>query len=272
MPTTAENIGIYRAIQYISQNDNANQEALGHLASGRRINNPADDAAGLAIAQSLWSDVVTLGQAGRNATDGASLIGTATANLENVVSALTRMKELAEEAANGTQSDATRAASQLEFGALSSEIDRIHLNTTYNGVTLFSGTPTFTFQVGITSAGDSQVAATISPIDTTTLGIDVANVTTQTDALAALDLLTNALATIAQGQATLGAASERMTHVKVAIGQTQAALQTAHAAIMDADMAEESAKYARTNIISQIALSVLSQANRSGDNLITLFR
>jgi flagellin len=156
------------------------------LSSGLRIAAAADDAAGLGISERMRAQVRSLQQAGRNASDGISLVQTAEGTLNELNSNLVRMRELAIQASNGTLNDGDRAVINTEFTNLIEEIDRVANQATFNGVNLFDGTTTtLTFQVGA-EAGET-IDVTLEDLSSATLGIST-DVLTATSAQAALDL------------------------------------------------------------------------------------
>jgi flagellin len=260
------------------------------LSSGQRINKASDDAAGLAIADSLRANIRVSQVAVRNANDGISSIGIADASLGDIGNVLQRLAELAEQSSNGTFSVTQRSALSNEFVALSSEIERIATTTEFNGVKLLSGNSNLVLQVGFNSTSTSQInfagvqgtlqalglaAAGSSALTYSLNGYDAA-----TGGLAAggsasrmaLDAVNAAIATLASNRGVLGAAESRL---KVAISNLSISrenLSAAESRIRDVDVAEEAAELTRLNILQSAGASVLAQANQAPSLALQLLR
>jgi flagellin len=245
------------------------------LSSGLRINRARDDAAGLAIAESLKADskVATVGI--RNASDGISIITIADQAIGQISNVLSRLGELAEQSANGVYGNVQRSALQNEFSALTSEIERIAFTTEFNGLRLLSGQGQVTFQVGFDGSSLSQVAYT--GVSGTLESLGLANAGTSvptysiigaTDAASqsasrlALDAIQDAITSVTRNRGTLGAAEARL---EVTISNLQVArenFQAAESRIRDVDVASEAAELTRLNILQQAGAAVLAQANQ----------
>ena len=244
------------------------------LSSGLRINRARDDAAGLAIAESLRADarVATVGI--RNANDGISIISIADQAIGQIGNVLARLAELAEQSANGVYGNVQRSALANEFNALASEIERIAYTTTFNGLRLLSGGGEVVFQVGFNAASTSQVSYTgveatlaalgLAPNNSSALtysiiaGTDVAS---QSAARNALDAINAAITSVTRNRGQLGAAEARL---EVTIGNLQVARENFKAAesrIRDVDVASEAAELTRVNILQQAGAAILAQAN-----------
>jgi flagellin len=229
------------------------------LSSGLRIATAADDAAGLGISERMRAQIRSLNQAGRNAGDGISLVQTAEGALGEVSGNLVRMRELAVQASNGTLNTGDRAALDAEFQALVGEIDRVASQTTFNGVNLFDASLTsLTIQVG-TESGES-IDITLEDMTVATLGIST-DITTSTNAQAALDLLDSAIDEVSTFRGDMGAAQNRIASTIRSIATTSENLSAAESRIRDLDVATETADLTRNSILQQAALSVLAQAN-----------
>ncbi|MBO0345521.1 flagellin, partial [Roseibium sp. CAU 1637] len=175
MPVISTNTAANTAVRYLNMNSAQQSESLSKLASGSRITTASDDAAGLAIATKLSSDVTALEQAATNASHGISILQTADAGASNTSDILERMKTLASQAASGTVTDTERTYIQAEFDELMDEIDSISTATRYNGQSLLDGTSDFAddtvktaaeVTTGVTSAatveGTNGVAASVT--------------------------------------------------------------------------------------------------------------
>lgn len=245
------------------------------LSSGQRINKASDDAAGLAIADSLRADQRVASVAIRNANDGISTIAIADSALGEIGNVLSRLAELAEQSANGVFSVVQRSALQNEFTALGSEIERIAVTTQFNGVNLLSGNSTVTLQVGFNSGSTSQISYTGVQGTLAALGLAGTNrsaltfsINAATEALgqsaarAALDAVNDAIQSLAATRGTLGAAESRLN---VAINNLSVAREnfaSAESRIRDVDVAAEAAELTRLGILQQAGAAVLAQANQ----------
>ena len=255
------------------------------LSSGQRINKASDDAAGLAIADSLRSDqrIATVGI--RNANDGISTIAIADGALGQISSVLQRLGELSEQSANGVFSVQQRSALQNEFSALGSEIERIATVTSFNGVNLLSTGREIVLQVGFNSASTSQIMITNVRGTLSSLGLanaghsdmsfSVSGSTIsdgQSASRMALDAINNAIGSLAQTRGNLGAAESRL---KVAINNLSVARENYAAAesrIRDVDVASEAAELTRLGILQQAGSAILAQANQQPSLALSLLR
>jgi flagellin len=235
------------------------QGNFSRLASGLRIATAADDAAGLGISERMRSQVLSLGQAARNAEDGVSLVRTAEGALNEVSQNLNRMRELALQAANGTLSTTDRSVINTEFTALISEIDRVASSTNFNGIALLNATGTIAFQVGL-EAGQT-IAVNLQDVTDTALGISALNSMTVTNASSALAAIDTAVSSINTARGGLGASQNRLSSSIRSILNSRENLAAAESRIRDVDIAEETADLTRNSIMQQASVSVLSQAN-----------
>ena len=254
-----------------SQNDLST--AIQRLSSGLRINSAKDDAAGLAIATRMTSQINGLNQAVRNANDGISMAQTTESALGEVTNNLQRIRELAVEAANGTYSTADRAALDVEVQQRISEINRIATKTTFNGQKVLDGSlGSVDFQVGA-NVGDT-VSVDFSTIDATTatLGVATINVTgaTATNANAAITAVDTALTTVNTARSTLGAVQNRFRSTVANLQSISESTSSSRSQIQDADFAAETAAMSRAQILQQAGVSVLSQANAMPQSVLKL--
>lgn len=255
------------------------------LSSGQRINRASDDAAGLAIADSLRANTRIASVAVRNANDGISTVAIADGALAEVGNVLSRLGELSEQSANGTFSTQQRSALQNEFSALGSEIERIAITTKFNGVTLLSGGNSITLQVGFDSASTSQIQITnvtgtlaalgLAQTSTSALTYSISGISItegQSAARLALDAVNAAISSLAQTRGNLGAAESRL---RVAINNLNVSKENFAAAesrIRDVDVASAAADLTRLNILQQAGASILAQANQAPQLALTLLR
>jgi flagellin len=252
-------------------------EALGtsteRLSSGLRVNSAADDAAGLAVRELMRSEISTLNQGVRNANDGISMIQTADGALSVIDEKLIRMKELAEQAATGTYTDDQRMIIDSEYQAMASEITRIANATDFNGIYLLNGNLsgnglTVHFGTGNDVAED-KYDVTISTCTASALGVGIgageanagAVVSTQAAAQNALDALNSAITSKDNVRANLGAMQNRLSATISNLEIQAENLQASESRISDVDVATEMTEYSKQQIITQSAVSMLSQAN-----------
>jgi len=250
---------------------------LERLATGKRINSGADDAAGLGIANALQANVQALDQAVRNANDGVSVSQIADGALSQISDLLTRGFSLAEEAATDTVDDVGRTALNNELTSIKTEITRIATQTNYNGLGIFTTNGingALHIFVGDTSQASSIAVniATITASTTWNANFQSASLTTKDGAAAAIGTLSTALQAISASRADIGAGINRLQSA-VSVLQTQSQnTQAAESNIMDADMAQEISNLTKYQILSQTGIAALTQANSSAQNVLTLLK
>lgn len=244
------------------------ESSISKLSSGLRINRAGDDAAGLAISEHLKAQIRGLQVAQRNAADGISLIQTAEGTLNTVHSALTRMRELALQSANGTYGDKERGFMDGEYQALMEEIDRVASRTEFNGQGLLDGSLVggIGFQVGIHSAADDRILVSIpdshvSTIGTSTMSLGSTSIDQMSAALRSLDVIDEAITDISQIRGGLGSAQNRLEYTIDNIMIMRNNLSAANSQIRDADIAVESSALTRSQILTQSATAMVAQAN-----------
>jgi flagellin len=303
MPQTINtNIASLNAQRNLNMSQGMLSVAMQRLSSGLRVNSAKDDAAGLAIAERMNTQVRGMTVAVRNANDGISLAQTAEGSLGKIGDMLQRMRELAVQGANGTNNVDDRSALNNEFLQLQTEIGRLVRNTTFNGSQILTGAATtYTFQVGANATTDDQIQVAVSDmlttttaagkndgalaavIDTTTTDIlnlgaagtgstfDVYAGGTQgaLDSLAKIDL---ALAQVNLARSTFGATQNRFDAV---IANLQVAVENQAAArsrIMDADYAQETSSLSRAQILQQAGNAMVAQANQLPQQVLQLLK
>ena len=245
------------------------QTAMERLSTGKRINSAKDDAAGLAIASSMTSQIRGMNQAVRNANDGISLAQTADGALGEVTNMLQRIRELAVQSASGTYSDDDRANLQSEVDQLGEQIDDIISNTKFNGVAVFgSGDVTVDIQTGFGSA--DQTTLTVTGLDVSAASqSDISDASGATDALDDVD---DALKAVATTRASLGAGQSRLESVVNNLSNQVANLSDARSRIEDADFSAETTNLAKAQILSQASTAMLAQANQSQQSVMSLLK
>jgi flagellin len=275
--------------------------SMQRLSSGLRVNSARDDAAGLAIAERMNSQVKGMNVAIRNANDGISLSQTAEGALGKVNDMLQRMRELAVQSANGTNNTDDRTALNNEFTQLQSEITRLSTNTTFNGQAVLTNTTSFNFQVGanatandtitisgqnmlgtVTAAGknDGALAEVANATNTDISNVGAAGTGTTFDAYAgatkgALDSIAKidqAIAQVNVARSTFGAAQNRFDAVIESLGTAVENQSAARSRIMDADYAMETANLSRAQILQQAGTAMIAQANQQPQQVLSLLR
>ncbi len=245
-------------------------KTLERLSSGLRINRAADDAAGLAIAEAFRSIVRGSNVAQRNAQDGISLVQTAEGALSETTNILQRIRELAVQAANGTQSDNNRAAINTEVQQLLQQIDKIAVDTEFNGIYILSASQTVTLQVGAFSG--QVMAIAVTGAKTNDLGVSAVNVSTMAGAVSALSLVDNALRSVNTLRATLGAYQNRLEFTINTLAIQEENSAASESAIRDADIAQETIRFTRNQILVNAGTSVLAQSNVVPQTALQLLR
>jgi len=248
--------------------------ALQRLSSGLRINSAKDDAAGLAISERLTTQVRGYNQSIRNAGDGISVAQTAEGGMEAITNSLQRMRELAVQAANYSNTTADRTAINAEFSQLKTEIDRVATQTKFNTRGLLDGSFTSaTFQVGA-NQGETITVDSITNMSASALGLTAAgvDVTTAANASTSITAIDSALTTVTSARANLGASINRFEQTISNLRVTVENLSAARSRIQDADFAAETAALTRTQILQQSGMAVLSQANSIPQGVLSLLR
>jgi flagellin len=286
------NIASTNAQRNLGNSTNALGEDMAKLSSGYRINKSADDAAGLAISETLKAKTRSLEQAKRNANDGVSLIQTAEGSMNEVSNILVRLRELATQAASDTIGNQERSYTNREYVQLVNEIQRISNTTNYNGTPLLSGSDAvgdesmFTIHVG---AGDGSIENT----DTIRIGAENLKINieemglgteseigpvesgdsfTRETAAAKLSVLDNALQRVASNRAYLGAQQSRLNSTINNLGIQTENMKSTNSRIRDVDFADVTANFTQNKILQQAGASVLAQANSSPEIALALLR
>jgi flagellin len=251
--------------------------AVERLSSGKRINYARDDAAGQAIATRLTAEIQGLSAASRNAADAQSLVDTADGALQESNSVLLRMRELAVQSANGTLTDADRLNTDAEFQQLEAELTRIADNTTFGGLNLLDGSfkgtstnPAISFQIG--EGANQTITVSIADMDATALSLNTNAVSTAAKAQTAITAIDAAISVVSTERGKLGAVSNRLTSTVGNLDQINVNLSASRGRIEDADFAQETGNLARNQILQQAATAMISQANVSKSNVLTLLQ
>lgn len=251
--------------------------SMQRLSSGLRVNSAKDDAAGLAIAERMNSQVRGMNVAVRNANDGISLAQTAEGALGQVGNSLQRMRELAVQARNATNNDSDKASLQKEFSSLQSEIDRVIGGTTFNGSSILTSTATQTFQIGANVTADDiiDVAGTDMSSGTSVSAAISSAITLSTTSAAigsAIEAIDKAINEVNAKRADFGAIQNRFDSV---ISNLQVSVENQTAArsrIMDTDFAAETANLSRSQILQQAGNAMIAQANQMPQQVLSLLQ
>ena len=277
------NLMSLNAQRNLSVTQSALATSVQRLSTGLRVNSAKDDAAGLAIAERMNTQVRGMNVAIRNANDAISLSQTAEGALSKINDMGQRMRELAVQSANATNNESDRASLDAEFQALSAEIKRNLEGTSFNGTKLFAALATMTFQVGANNTPTDQIAVVTTNLTAETSMTDILGGGTGGGAAAAdikevgksreaLGKLDKMLATVNAKRAEFGATQNRFEAVIQTL-QVSAENQTAaRSRIMDADFASETAALTRAQVLQQAGTAMLSQANSLPNNVLSLLR
>ena len=261
----ATNIASINAQRNLTKSGNSLATSLQRLSSGLRINSAKDDAAGLQISNQLTSQIRGMTVAARNASDGISLAQIAEGAMDEVTNIFQRMRELAVQSANGTNSTNERTALDSEYQALSAEVTRIAQNTRFGNTNLLSGGLTTTLQVG--DKGGETIALAIAELSTV-----AGSIGTSADATIAMGALSAGIIAVDTARGSLGAIQNRLEST---IANANSIIENASAArsrIRDADFAVETANLTRAQILQQAGTSVLSQANAIPQGVLSLLQ
>ncbi len=269
------NTASLEAQQNLGRSRSALMRSFAKLSSGYRINSAADDAAGLAISESMKAQIRSYVVAERNANDAISMVQTAEGSLGEIHGILGRMRELAMQSANGSMTSTDRSYIDTEFQQLKAEISRIQGNARFNGVKLLSTTgAAITFQVGINDTAADKISVTFGGLALTTLlaASTVLSGATQGNALTAIGRIDTAFQVVASQRADYGAAMNRLEVTASAIQTMRTNLSAANSRIRDVDVAEETATLARNQVLAQAGTAVVAQANQLPQMAMDLIR
>lgn len=285
--TVATNSAALMAQAAASSVNKSMETSMARLSSGLRVNSAADDAAGVAIAARLTSEIRGANQAIRNAMDGQAMIDTAEGAHKEVVNLLQRMRELAVQSANDTNSTADRTALDAEFQQLADEIDRIGATASWAGVLLVAGdnpgtsyaATTFKLHVGAKNTSNDSLDVTIKAINLsggtdTVFGADISgwDIVDNTNSKAAIALLDTAIGNVNTQRATLGSTSNRLDNTVANLTNASTNLQAGLGRIQDADFAAETTNLAKAQILQQASTAMLAQANAAKQNVLSLLQ
>jgi len=274
------NVASLNAQRNLTSSQSALSTSMQRLSSGLRINSAKDDAAGLAIAERMNAQVRGMNVAIRNANDGISMAQTAEGALSKVGDALQRMRELAVQARNATNSSSDKDSLNKEFAELQSEITRVMGGTAFNGKKILGSDATaMTFQIGANTTTDDEVTITTEDM---TANTDITTVTASTavidasattgDIATIIDNIDTAIDTVNDQRATFGASQSRFDAIISNLQSSVEAQTAARSRIMDTDFAAETANMSRAQILQQAGTAMVAQANQLPQNVLSLLR
>jgi flagellin len=266
------NIGSLNATRQLDSSSRDLAVSMERLTSGKRINSAADDAAGLAVATKMTSQVMGTDQAVRNANDGISMAQTIDGAADEMTSMMQRQRELAIQSLNGTYSTENRTAMNAEYDALSAELTRVAQTTKFNGINVMQAATATDIHVGWENSGaDSITLTTIagSAMASAVAAKGVDSSANAASAITAIDLQLTALSTARSG---VGAVQNRLDHTISNLQNISENTSAARSNIQDADFAKESASLARDQVLQQAGMSMLSQANQASQSVLQLLQ
>jgi flagellin len=281
MPQTINtNIMSLNAQRNLNMSQTSLATSMQRLSSGLRVNSAKDDAAGLAIAERMNAQVRGMNVAVRNANDGISLSQTAEGALAKVGDSLQRMRELAVQARNATNSSSDKNSLNKEFAELQSEITRVLGGTSFNGKKILGADATaMTFQIGANTTANDVLTVTTTDMTSqssitvvTGTGASIAAAATSGDIATVIDNLDTAINTINDSRATFGATQSRFDAVVANLQQSVENQAAARSRIMDADFAAETANLSRAQILQQAGNAMIAQANQQPQMVLQLLR
>lgn len=280
------NMAAVNAVRQLDGSGRDLQTSMERLTSGLRINRAADDAAGLAVATKMDTQIIGTEMAIRNANDGIGKIQTADGASEEIVSMMQRMRELGIQALNGTYSAVNRSQMQQEFSQLQEEIDRVAQTTKFNGVSLLNSaalaaSTAKVFHVGWETGALNKVSMSILNFGTSALsagGVTLGSITLTstatgtTAASAAVSKIDVMLSNLNLQRASWGAVQNRLEATVSNLSNVNENIMAARSRITDADFAKESANLARNQVLQQAGMAMLTQANQRSQSVMQLLQ
>ena len=271
------NMGAENAVRLLDQTSRHQKTAMERLTSGLRINHTADDAAGKAVVTRMDSQVKGTDMALRNAQDGINVVQTMDGAAEEIVNMVQRIRELGIQSANDTYTDTQRSQMNQEVSQLKTEIDRVASTTKFNGINLMNSSAQNNVQlsmhVGWETGAVNEIRISMDNLQAASIGISAGNnITTQSKALVMVSQADKAISQINTLRAKWGAVQNRFEHTIANLQNVNENIKASRSQIQDADFAKESANLAKTQVLQQAGMSMLSQANQSGQQVMQLLR
>ncbi len=273
--TINTNVASLNAQRNLGTSQSALSKSMQRLSSGLRINSAKDDAAGLAISDRMTAQIRGLNQAARNANDGISLAQTAEGALQETTNILQRMRELAVQSANDTNTSSDRTSLQAEVSSLIAEIDRIAETTSFNGKVLLDSGQTGALGSAIFHVGanaDQTITVEVDDATASALGVNATTVATQAGANSAISSIDEALKAVDESRGKLGAVQNRFESTIANLNNVSENLSAARSRILDADIAQETSAMTKSNILQQAGVAILAQANQSPQLALSLLQ
>jgi flagellin len=275
--TINTNVMSLNAQRNLSTSQSSMATSMQRLSSGLRVNSAKDDAAGLAISERMQAQVRGMTVAIRNANDGVSLAQTAEGALSKISDSLQRMRELAVQSANATNTTTDRDSLNDEFAELQFEIKRVVDGTKFNGLEVLNSGDEFKFQVGANTSTDNQVSITVTNLtsgkvaDAYDPSLDVKG-SDNTNPLAAITKIDEAIAEVNTERSKMGASANRFESIISTLQVNVENQSAARGRIIDADFAVETANFTRSQILQQAGNAMLAQANSAPQQVLSLLR
>ncbi|KPM63633.1 flagellin FliC [Pseudomonas monteilii] len=274
--TNTTSLGVQKNLNRASD---ALSTSMTRLSSGLKINSAKDDAAGLQIATRMTSQIRGQTMAIKNANDGISIAQTAEGAMQEQTNILQRMRELAVQANNSSNSDQDRIALNTEFASMSDELTRIANSTQLNGKNLLNSSVTMSFQVGSNTGSENQITITLADLTATTLSVDKGSIAISgadsdiaANFSAAVNAIDSALQTINSTRADLGAAQNRLTSTINNLQNINENAEAARGRVQDTDFAAETAQMTKQQTLQQASTAVLAQANQLPSAVLKLLQ
>jgi len=267
------NMASLNAVRILDSTSKEQTTSMERLTSGIRINRAADDAANLAVTTKMTTQIRGTDQAIRNTNDGISLAQTMDGAMDEVVNMMQRMRELGVQSLNGTYSNDNRQQMETEYNQLAGEIQRVGLTTAFNDKKLMNGSnATFSIHAGWDVGANNQIK--VSTYNVSKLGKDLSTLTISTAANASKTIgsIDDKLGSINLFRAKWGAVQNRLESTVSNLSNVNENMTSARSRTLDADFAKESANLARTQVLQQAGMSMLSQANQSSQNVLQLLQ
>ena len=261
------NVGALMSRTNASLADARTENHMRRLSSGLRVNSAADDAAGLAVANKLRSQLIGINMGIRNSRDAISLLETADAGLNTAVNMVQRMRELAVQMANDIYTDNDRINANVEYEALRTQLTAISSNTVFNTDVLLDGSLALTMRIGDAAAEVMTITIDDAEVPTTT-----ATISTQAEAQAAATILTTSIDNLSNSQADVGSFINRLQFNVDNLSRASVVAEKTVGIILDADFAKETSELSKQQILSQAATSMLAQANQSKQSILALLQ
>lgn len=269
------NMGAINANRVLDATSREQTVAMERLTSGLRINKAADDAAGLAVATGMTTQIMGTDQAVRNANDGISLIQTVDGAAQEAVDLMQRIRELSLQSMNGTYNAENRAQMDEEYYQLASEIERIGSTTKFNEITLMNSAKTVDVHVGWETGSNNKIEISLINFKSDSMLYygsvgNLGTITTVSGASRVIGLIDRELSNISTIRSKWGALQNRLDSTVSNLNNVTENISASRSRIQDADFARESASLARTQVLQQAGMSMLSQANQSSQSVLSL--